>query len=126
MAVNRTDLVDAVARAAGLERRQSDAAIAALIDIVVGEVSAGHKVNIFGLGTFNRTSRNARMGRNPQTGEPVPIPASKGIRFVPATAFRVAMNPGQAKKSANKSSAKKGAAKTAAKATKSTKTARKR
>src|SRR3954471_8988567 len=133
--VNRSELVDAVADAAGLERKQADAAVSAVIDTLMSEARSGNKGSLFGFGTFTPTSRAARTGRNPQTGDPVKIAASKGVRFAPASAFKAALNPKAAGKkaaaSAKASPAKKGAAvgKKAApakKATKATKTAKKR
>ena len=59
-------------------------------------------MTIYGFGSFNPTSRKARTGRNPRTGQPVKIAASKGIRFSPATGFKADLN---AKKSAAKKAA---------------------
>jgi DNA-binding protein HU-beta len=119
VAVNRSDLVDEVAEAAGVEKRQADAAVTALLDAVMADVKAGNRVSIFGFGTFNPTSRAARMGRNPQTGEPVKIAASKSVRFTPAGAFKQSLNARAA--AAKKASGAKKVAKKAAKATKATK-----
>src|SRR4051812_27875415 len=133
--VNRSELVDVVAEAAGLEKRQAEAAVSAVLDTVMSEARGGNKVSLFGFGTFTPTSRAARTGRNPQTGAPVKIAASKGVRFAPASAFKAALNPKAAGKkaaaSAKASPAKKGAAAgkkaaPATKATKATKTAKKR
>jgi nucleoid DNA-binding protein len=90
--VNRTELIERVAGAAGLEKRQAEAAVSAFVDSVINEARAGSKVSIFGFGTFTPTSRAARMGRNPQTGAPVKIAASKGVRFAPAAAFKSSLN----------------------------------
>src|SRR5205085_12465070 len=117
----------------GLEKRQADSAVTAFIDAVMAEAKAGNKVSIFGFGTFTPTSRAARTGRNPQTGAPVKIAASKGVRFAPASAFKSALNTkGAAKKSAapaKKAGGKKAAAKAPAKkataAKKTAKTAKK-
>src|SRR3954467_4770377 len=118
VAVNRSELVDAVADAAGIEKRQAEAAVSSFVDAVVADAKAGNRVSIFGFGTFNPTSRAARMGRNPQTGEPVKIAASKSVRFTPASAFKEALN---ARSAAKKASGAKKTAKKAAKATKATK-----
>jgi DNA-binding protein HU-beta len=110
--VNKAELVDAVREAAGLERRQAESAVEAVVDAIVGAVKAGDRVSIPRFGTFNQTSRAARTGRNPQTGAPVKIAASKGVRFGPASAFKEALNAkGGAKKAAP---AKAGGAKKAA------------
>ena len=115
VAVNKSELVDHVRDAAGLDRRTAEAAVNAVVDAVMSDVRAGNKVSISGFGIFNPTARAARMGRNPQTGAPVKIAASKGVRFAPATAFKNELNAGgkraAAKKAApKKASAKKGAA----------------
>jgi len=114
--VNKSELVEAVASAAGLERRQADAAVDAVLDTLVSEVRAGDKVSLFGFGTFQTRQRAARKARNPQTGASVNVPAAKVVKFTPAQAFKTAVN---TKGGAKKSTAKKAApAKSAAKATK--------
>lgn len=123
--MNKAELVDAVRGAAGLERRQAESAVEAVVDAIVSAVKAGDRVSIPRFGTFNQTSRAARTGRNPQTGAPVKIAASKGVRFGPASAFKEALNAkGGAKKAAP---AKKAGAKKAApaKAAKSSSTSKK-
>ena len=90
--MNRTELIERVAGTAGLEKKQAEAAVSAFVDSVIAEARAGSKVSIFGFGTFTPTSRAARMGRNPQTGAPVKIAASKGVRFAPAAAFKTSLN----------------------------------
>jgi DNA-binding protein HU-beta len=110
--VNKAELVDAVREAAGLERRQAESAVEAVVDAIVAAVKSGDRVSIPRFGTFNQTSRAARTGRNPQTGAPVKIAASKGVRFGPASAFKEALN---AKAGAKKAApAKKAGAKKAA------------
>jgi DNA-binding protein HU-beta len=130
VAVNRTELVDSVAQKAVLDKKRAEAAVNAMTDTVIAETKAGNKVTIFGFGTFSPGSRAARMGRNPQTGAPVKIAASKVVRFSPASAYKEALNSrgkaatarkaAPAKKSApaRKASAKKAPAKKAAKAAK--------
>ena len=118
--MNKSELVDRVASAADVDRRKAEAAVDAMVDAVIESTRSGDRVSIFGFGTFSQTSRAARTGRNPQTGAPVSIAASKGVKFSPASAFKSALNP---KAAAKKAPAKKGAAKKAAakKAAKSTK-----
>lgn len=111
--MNRSELVDAVGEATGLDKHQSEGAVKALVDSVVAEIKAGNKVQIFGFGTFTPTSRAARVGRNPQTGEAVNIAASTGVRFAPASALKAALNPPAAKKASKKAAP---AAKAASKA----------
>jgi len=109
--VNRTELVDSVAEETGLEKKQADAAISAALGTIVAEIKTGSRVSIFGFGTFNPKSNPARMGRNPQTNEPMRVAASKGVGFKAATAFKDALNTRKA--AAKKSAAKKAPAKKA-------------
>lgn len=127
--MNRADLVEKVKAEVGLAKGQAEDAVEAAVKAVIAAVKAGERVNIFGFGTFNPSSRAARTGRNPQTGEPVKIAASKGVRFAPASAFKVALNPKSAKKAAPAKAGGKAVKSTkaapakATKATKSTKAA---
>ena len=64
----------------------------ACIDAVQGAVASDDKVTLPGFGSFSRSSRAARTGRNPRTGEPVQIAASKGVKFSAGAAFKAAVN----------------------------------
>ncbi len=104
--MNRTELVDKVATATGLDKHQAEAAVKAVIDTVVAETRSGEKVSVFGFGTFTPTARAARTGRNPQTGAPVKIKASKSVRFAPAAAYKLSLNTrGSTKKATAKATA---------------------
>ncbi|MDQ3679502.1 MAG: HU family DNA-binding protein [Actinomycetota bacterium] len=105
--VNKADLVEAVRSAADLTKGKAESAVDKMVEAVMSAVSKGERVTVAGFGSFNPSSRAARTGRNPQTGEPVRIAASTGVRFAPATAFKQALNPRSAKKSAAKKSAAK-------------------
>jgi DNA-binding protein HU-beta len=117
VAVNRSELVDAVAASARLEKRQAEDAVKSMIDSIIAQVRSGMKVSVFGFGTFNSSPRAARIGRNPRTGAPVKIAASRAVRFTPAAAFKAALN---TKGGAKKSAPAKTAAKKAAPAKKAT------
>jgi DNA-binding protein HU-beta len=121
--VNKADLIEKVKDAAGLSKSQAESAVDQTLDLVVKAITSGERVSLFGFGTFNPSARAARTGRNPQTGAPVKIAASKGVRFTPAAAFKAALNPrakkaAGAKKAAKASPAKKASAKKAAPAKK--------
>jgi len=79
--VNKMEVVDAVASRAGLSKADADRAVNALIDAVGDALARGEKVTVTGFGTFEVRQRAARMGRNPQTGAPLHIPASKTPAF---------------------------------------------
>jgi DNA-binding protein HU-beta len=124
--VNKSELITAVAGSAALEKRQAERAVDAVVQTVMSEVKAGRKVSLIGFGSFNPTSRAARTGRNPRTGAPVRIAASKGVRFSVGSGFKSALNSraGGVKKAAKKTT--KASSKTTKKATKATKSAKKR
>lgn len=79
--MNKTDLIDAVAQATELTKKQSEAAINATLDAIVGALANEEKVVLVGFGTFETKKRAARKGRNPSTKEPINIPASKAPVF---------------------------------------------
>ena len=125
--MNKTELAEAVAARTGLDKRQSEAAVAAVTDVIVAEVKAGNRVSLFGFGSFDPKQMAARTARNPQTQAIVKVPAKKSVGFKAAAAFKDALNTkGGAKKAAPaKASAKKAPAKKAAPA-KAAKAAKKR
>jgi DNA-binding protein HU-beta len=125
VALNRSQLVEEIASTTGLTKRQAEEAVDAFVVTIGDQVRTGSKVTIYGFGSFNPTARKARTGRNPRTGQPVKIAASKGIRFSPATGFKADLN--SRKSAAKKTAATKASASrttgrvTATKATKATK-----
>ena len=86
--MNKATFIAQVAEKSGLDRRQADAAVEAVIDVVVEAMKAGDKVQLIGFGTFEVKERAARQGRNPATGEPIDIPASKVPSFKPGKALK--------------------------------------
>jgi DNA-binding protein HU-beta len=97
--VNRRDLVNAVAAHTGKERKDVDEVLKGFTDVVTAIVAKGEAVAISGFAKFVKVDRPARMGRNPQTGEPVRIKASKKARITALKAFKDSvMSPSQAPK----------------------------
>ena len=90
--MNKSELVDNIAEGAGLSKADAERALNALIESVQGAVSGGDKVTLPGFGSFSVSQRSARTGRNPRTGEPVQIAASKGVKFSAGAAFKSAVN----------------------------------
>ncbi|MFP3901240.1 MAG: HU family DNA-binding protein [Acidimicrobiia bacterium] len=89
--MNRRDLVNAVATQTGVERREVDTVLRGFTDVVTNVVSKGEPVAISGFAKFTKVDRPARMGRNPQTQEPVRIKASKKARITPLKGFKEAV-----------------------------------
>ena len=86
--MNKTELTDLLAKKTGMSKAASKRAVDALFStapregIIASAVSKGDKVRITGFGTFERRKRKKRMGRNPQTGASITIPAAKYPAFV--------------------------------------------
>jgi nucleoid DNA-binding protein len=90
--MNKGQLKDAVAEAAGLSGADAERALDAVIDTITKAVAGGDKVTIVGFGTFEPRERSARTGRNPQTGEEIQIAASTVPGFKAGAAFKDAVN----------------------------------
>lgn len=125
--MNRRDLVQAVSSQTGVERKEVDNVLKGFTDVVTAVVSKGEPVSISGFAKFTKVDRPARMGRNPQTQQPVRIKASKKARITPLKGFKDAVvktslapklergvwppAPAAKKSTAKKTTAKKSAAK---------------
>jgi DNA-binding protein HU-beta len=97
--MNRRDLVNAIAAQTGQAPRDVDATLKGFTDVVTAVVSKGEPVAISGFAKFVKRSTPARVGRNPQTGEPVQIPARTRPRVTLLKAFKDGvMTPSQAPK----------------------------
>jgi len=86
--MTKSQLVQKLAEASELSKKQADTTLQALVELTIGTVRKGDPVKIPGLGTFRKVQTKARMGRNPQTGEPIKIPARKKVRFSVAKTFK--------------------------------------
>lgn len=90
--MNKSELIQAVAEAADLPKSTAAKAIDAVIDNISDALVEGDTVTLIGFGTFLVRERAARMGRNPQTGKEISIPASKVPAFKPGKALKDAVN----------------------------------
>ena len=90
--MNRSELVRRVAGETGLGAAEADAAVKAVLASVAGALARDGTVRIVGFGTFAAKRRPARTGRNPRTGAPIAVPASRAVSFRPGKALRVAVN----------------------------------
>lgn len=108
-----------------LPRRQVTELVEAMLDRITQVLRSGDKVQLTPFGQFKIRDRAARIARNPQTGEPVNVPAKRVLKFIAGRSLKEAV--GTAKRGAKKSAAKKSAAKksTAKKSTAKKATAKK-
>ena len=90
--MNKTELVAAMAEKAGLSKKDAEAALKAFTDVVSDELKKGEKVQLVGFGTFEVSERAAREGRNPLTGAPMKIAASKAPKFKAGKALKDLVN----------------------------------
>ena len=90
--MNKTELVAAIAAKSELSKKDAEKALKAFTDVVTEELKAGNKIQLVGFGTFEVAKREAREGRNPQTGEPMPIPASVAPKFKAGKALKDEVN----------------------------------
>ena len=75
--MNKTELIAAVAEKADLSKKDAEAAITAAVDAITEALTQGEKVQLVGFGSFEVKTRAARVGRNPRTGEEIPISEAK-------------------------------------------------
>ncbi len=90
--MNKTELVAAIAEKTELSKKDAEKALKAFTEVVADELKKGEKIQLVGFGTFEVAERPAREGRNPRTGEPMPIPASKSPRFKAGKALKDSLN----------------------------------
>jgi DNA-binding protein HU-beta len=90
--VTRPDIVLAIAEQAGLSKAAAGAIVDGVFDIITTTLKKGGDVKIMGFGNFRVAKRKARKGRDPRTGDPVNIKASKAPRFSAGKALKEAVN----------------------------------
>lgn len=101
--MNKSDVIQDVAGVSGVSKSDVEKVIDAFFDTVRTAASNGDRVAWPSFGSFSVTQRQARTGRNPRTGEPVPIAASRALKFSASSSLKTVLNPPPAK------AAKKGA-----------------
>lgn len=89
--MNKGDLVEQLAKAQELSKAQATKIVDGVFDLLAKGIKKDDSVAIAGFGTFKKKKRPARTGRNPKTGEPLQIKASKSVGFKPATALKTAL-----------------------------------
>ena len=92
--MNVTELAEHIAAKHGVEKKQARQLVEGVFTAVVQAAQKGEEVSIPGFGKFKVAAREARLGRNPATGETIQIAASKKLAFTPAKQVKDAMNIG--------------------------------
>ena len=79
--MNKGELIEAIANDASITKAQAQAALDAFVSNVQRSLKSGDKVALVGFGTFLASARGEHTGRNPQTGQPIRIPARRVAKF---------------------------------------------
>jgi len=89
--MNKAELINHVADAAGLTRSSAGDAVEAVLGGITSTLANGDSVSLVGFGTFSVADRAARTARNPRTGETIQVPESKAPKFKPGKALKDAV-----------------------------------
>ena len=90
--MNKSELVDKIAERSGVSKSDTEKVLKAFEETVQQVVAKGtEKLTLTGFLSFEQVKRKARMGRNPATGEPMQIKASRKVRVTPLKAFKEAV-----------------------------------
>ena len=94
--MTKADLVEEVAKVTELTRKDSEVIVDTLFESVIKALRTGDKLEVRGFGSFRVRQRNARVGRNPKTGEKVEVPAKRVPYFKPSKELKDLINDGAA------------------------------
>lgn len=83
--MNKAQLIDEIAAEAGLTKADAKKSLDAFVKATTNALKEGDRVALVGFGSFSVSQRNARTGRNPQTGKPITIKAKKVVKFKPGS-----------------------------------------
>ena len=81
--MNKSELIAAMAEAADISKSAADKALLGCLEAITDTLQKGENVTLIGFGTFSAVKRDARTGRNPQTGKAIKIPAKTVVKFKP-------------------------------------------
>jgi DNA-binding protein HU-beta len=90
--MNKAELIDAMAADAGISKLQAKKALDSFTENVSGALKKGGRVSLIGFGSFSVSKRNARTGRNPQTGAEIKIAAKNVAKFKAGAALDSKLN----------------------------------
>ena len=90
--MNKSELVSAVTSTCGASKADAARVVDAVCDVITDALSRGEEVRLTGFGRFSVANRSARTGRNPRTGAPIYIPASRRPKFKAGKQLKNAVN----------------------------------
>jgi DNA-binding protein HU-beta len=90
--MNKAELIDAIASGAGLSKGDAKKALDAFVDATGQALKNGDRISLVGFGSFSVSKREARTGRNPQTGKEIKIAAKNVVRFKPGAELSAHVN----------------------------------
>ncbi len=90
--MNKSDLISAIAESSEVTKKDVDKVLKAMTAVITKELSEGGRVQLPEFGSFKCNERNARMVRNPRTGEQMESPACKVVKFTPAKSLKECVN----------------------------------
>ena len=90
--MNKTELVERIAQKSDLSRKDAEVAVDAALKTIEEQLANGGEITLTGFGKFHVADRGARMGRNPQTGAPIEIKASRVPRFSAGSKLKQVVN----------------------------------
>jgi integration host factor subunit beta len=94
--MTKADLIEEVSRVVEMTRKDSEVIVEAVFDSIVRALKTGDKIEIRGFGSFRTRERQARIGRNPKTGDRVEVPAKRIPYFKPSKELKDLVNHGAA------------------------------
>lgn len=90
--MNKKELIESIAGAADISKAAAEKALNGTLAAIAGSLNNGDKVTLVGFGTFSVSKRDARQGRNPQTGKTIEIPAKNVVKFKAGSKLSEAIN----------------------------------
>jgi DNA-binding protein HU-beta len=90
--MTKADLIEGMSNKLGMGKGEAERAVNIVLDDITNALKQGERVNISGFGTFSVSTRQARTGRNPKTGETIEISASRSAKFKPGKQLKDSLN----------------------------------
>ena len=90
--MTKSELINQIAEKSELTKKDAEKAFSAVVSTITDALVSGEKVQIVGFGTFEVRDRKEKLSKNPQTGEPITVPAKKAPAFKAGKALKDAVN----------------------------------